>query len=172
MLNRRCQTLGIPLLNIVRREEQADLLIKEGAKHVIITKGEWNDGYKNAIKQHGFNVVFDALGGGDVISTIIDHLGPNSHVHVYGKLDEKPFQLNAPYLLGRGVNITGFMMPAWYAQLSAEDKKPIQKEYSSLLKKELKTQAFKIMTFDQIDDAMRMSVENALEGKITLVPKK
>lgn len=50
MLNRRCQTLGIPLLNIVRREEQADLLIKEGAKHVIITKGEWNDGYKNAIK--------------------------------------------------------------------------------------------------------------------------
>lgn len=27
MLNKRCQTLGIPLLNIVRKQEQADLLI-------------------------------------------------------------------------------------------------------------------------------------------------
>ena len=40
MLNKRCQSLGIPLLNIVRREEQAELLKKEGAKHVIITKDE------------------------------------------------------------------------------------------------------------------------------------
>ena len=41
MLNKRCQTMGIPLLNIVRKEEQAELLKKEGAKHVIITKGDW-----------------------------------------------------------------------------------------------------------------------------------
>ena len=41
MLNKYCKTLGIPLLNIVRREEQAALLESEGAKHVIITKGEW-----------------------------------------------------------------------------------------------------------------------------------
>lgn len=37
MLNKRCITLGIPLLNIVRREEQAALLKAEGAKYVIIT---------------------------------------------------------------------------------------------------------------------------------------
>jgi NADPH:quinone reductase len=28
MLNKRCQTLGIPLLNVVRKEEQAELLKK------------------------------------------------------------------------------------------------------------------------------------------------
>ena len=41
MLNRRCQTLGIPLLNIVRREEQAELLKSEGAKYVVVTQGAW-----------------------------------------------------------------------------------------------------------------------------------
>ena len=41
MLNKRCQTLGIPLLNIVRKQEQADLLKSQGAKHVIITQGDW-----------------------------------------------------------------------------------------------------------------------------------
>lgn len=41
MLNKRCQTLKIPLLNIVRKQEQAELLKKEGAEHVIVTTGEW-----------------------------------------------------------------------------------------------------------------------------------
>jgi NADPH:quinone reductase len=41
MLNKRCQRLGIPLLNIVRRQEQADLLKAEGAQHIIVTNGEW-----------------------------------------------------------------------------------------------------------------------------------
>jgi NADPH:quinone reductase len=86
MLNKYCQTLGIPLLNIVRREEQAELLKKEGAKHVIITKGDWQEEYKAAIKEHGFNVFFDALGGGETLEALISGLGSNSWVHIYGAL--------------------------------------------------------------------------------------
>lgn len=41
MLNKYCLTLGIPLLNIVRKDEQAELLKSEGAKYVIVTKGDW-----------------------------------------------------------------------------------------------------------------------------------
>lgn len=39
MLNKRCIRLGIPLLNIVRKQEHADLLKSEGAEHVIVTQG-------------------------------------------------------------------------------------------------------------------------------------
>jgi NADPH:quinone reductase-like Zn-dependent oxidoreductase len=46
MLNKFCKTLGIPLLNIVRREEHATLLKSEGAEHVIVTKGDWEAEYK------------------------------------------------------------------------------------------------------------------------------
>lgn len=41
MLNKYAKTLKIPLLNIVRREEQAKLLKNEGAEHIIITEGDW-----------------------------------------------------------------------------------------------------------------------------------
>lgn len=41
MLNKRCKTLNIPLLNIVRKQEHVNLLKAEGAEHVILTKGEW-----------------------------------------------------------------------------------------------------------------------------------
>jgi NADPH:quinone reductase-like Zn-dependent oxidoreductase len=46
MLNRLCQKEAIPLLNIVRREEQAELLKKEGAAHVLVTNGEWQHEFK------------------------------------------------------------------------------------------------------------------------------
>lgn len=41
MLNKICKTEGITLLNIVRREEHANILKSEGAEHVIVTTGEW-----------------------------------------------------------------------------------------------------------------------------------
>lgn len=87
MLNKRCLTLGIPLLNLVRREEQAELLKSEGAKHVIVTKGgDWQAEYATAIKDHGYNVFFDALGGGPTLEFLMSELLSNSWVHVYGYL--------------------------------------------------------------------------------------
>lgn len=46
MLSKLCQKEKIPLLNIVRREEQAELLKKEGATHVLVTKGDWEKQFK------------------------------------------------------------------------------------------------------------------------------
>jgi len=35
--NKLCISKGVPLLNIVRRKEQAELLKSEGATHVVVT---------------------------------------------------------------------------------------------------------------------------------------
>lgn len=51
----------------------------EGATHIINTSDEgWLDHYKEEIKNHGFNVLFDALGGGDITEQLIINLGPKS----------------------------------------------------------------------------------------------
>lgn len=41
MLVKICKKDKIPLLNIVRKKEQSEILKKEGATHVIITEGDW-----------------------------------------------------------------------------------------------------------------------------------
>ncbi|CAM6001423.1 unnamed protein product [Sphagnum balticum] len=85
-LNSYAKTLGIPLLNIVRRKEHKDLLVSEGAEHVIVTEGDWVEEYKEAIKSHGFNVLFDALGGGPVTEALITNLEKDSIAYIYGSL--------------------------------------------------------------------------------------
>lgn len=65
MLNKYCIKENVPLLNIVRRKEHVEILQKEGAKHIINTSdADWLDQYKEAVKTHGFNILFDAIGGG------------------------------------------------------------------------------------------------------------
>ena len=41
MLNKVCIKEGIPLLNIVRKEEHETTLKSEGAEHVLVTQGDW-----------------------------------------------------------------------------------------------------------------------------------
>ena len=95
-------------------------LKKEGAKHVIITKGDWQEGYKAAINEHGFNVFFDALGGGDTLEALINGLEGGSWVRIYGLLEGKPLKIEQAISLGKGVTITGYQMFNWWGLLPEE----------------------------------------------------
>ena len=85
-LNRMAQKEGIPLLNVVRRQEQADILLSEGATHVIVTEGDWQPKLKELVDKIGFSVFFDALGGGPVTLGIIQSLKPHSRYFIIGML--------------------------------------------------------------------------------------
>lgn len=171
MLNKRCLTLGIPLLNIVRKQEQADLLRAEGATHVIVTKGDWEADYQTALKQGGFNIFFDCLGGGPLLDTLISGLNPNSFVHMYGALENAPFHLkNGVATVMKGITIGGYRMPDWWMHLSAEEKELVKKDYGLLLKGDLSTHLYKQLPYSEIAEALELSVSKATEGKILLVP--
>lgn len=171
MLNKRCKTFGIPLLNIVRREEHAAILKAEGAEHVIITKGNWEAEYAEAIKTHGFNVLFDALGGGPITEALIVGLNPGSYAHIYGYLEAKPLTISVGLNLSKGIFITGYLLFNWYAGVSAEKKQWIKENYSSWLKGDLATPAYKTLTFAQIEEGLELSVSKTTEGKITIIPQ-
>ncbi|CAM6005239.1 unnamed protein product [Sphagnum balticum] len=153
-LNRYAKTLGIPLLNIVRRKEQRDLLVSEGAEHVIVTEGDWIEEYKEAIKSHGFNVVFDALGGGPVVEALILNLDKNSIVSFYGGLEGKPFTLSNGISLAKGIVLTGYSVLNWYLTISPEKQQEIKSQYSHLLKTDLATHSLKVLKYSEINDAL------------------
>jgi len=85
-LNKICKTENIPLLNVVRRKEQAALLKSEGAEHVIVTEGDWQPAYKELVQKLKVNALFNAIGGGDITQKLIDGLHQPSSVYIYGIL--------------------------------------------------------------------------------------
>jgi NADPH2:quinone reductase len=104
MLNKFCQKEDIPLLNIVRRAEQVKILQDEGAKNIINTSdANWLDQYKEAIKTHGFNMLFDAIGGGEISDKLISNLPSLGVAFIYGKLSSDNFVVSKPLIFSGGV---------------------------------------------------------------------
>src|SRR5438067_5593897 len=72
MLNKICLKDNIDLVNIVRSAQQADILRKIGAKHVVdSTAPSFMDDLTEALVQTGATIAFDAIGGGKLAGQIL-----------------------------------------------------------------------------------------------------
>ncbi len=122
MLNRICIKDGIPLVNIVRREEQAALLRGQGAKYVCVTSADsFQSDLTEALKATGATIGFDATGGGRLASQILSAMeaailakaplnefsryGSTVHkqVYLYGSLEKTPTELTRNFGLAWGI---------------------------------------------------------------------
>ena len=120
MLNKICLKDGIGLVNIVRSKEQADILRKIGAKHVVdSTVATFMDDLTNALVETGATLAFDAIGGGKLAGQILtcmetavnktakvySRYGSNVHkqVYIYGGLDTRPIELNRAFGMAWGI---------------------------------------------------------------------
>ncbi len=111
MLNRICMADGVALVNIVRKQEQADLLRAMGAAHVCIAgSATFLQDLTDALVATGATIAFDATGGGKLAGQILgcmeaalnrsakeySRYGSTTHkqVYIYGGLDTGPTEFN------------------------------------------------------------------------------
>ncbi len=107
MLNRICLEDGVGLVNIVRKQDQADLLAGIGATHVCNSETPtFMKDLADAIAATGATLAFDAIGGGKLAGQILSCMetalsrsateysryGSATHkqVYIYGGLDTRP----------------------------------------------------------------------------------
>jgi NADPH:quinone reductase-like Zn-dependent oxidoreductase len=120
MLNRLCQEEQVPLVNIVRRPEQEELLRAAGAAFVCdSSKPEFMNELTEALTATGATLAFDATGGGALASQILtcmeasasasaagySRYGSAVHkqVYIYGGLDRSPTVLTRNFGMAWGV---------------------------------------------------------------------
>ena len=125
MLNKICLKDDIGLVNIVRSKEQADILHKIGAKHVVdSTAPSFMDDLTKALVETGATIAFDAIGGGKLAGQILtcmeiainktakvySRYGSSVHkqVYVYGGLDTRPIELNRAF--GMAWSVGGWLL--------------------------------------------------------------
>jgi NADPH2:quinone reductase len=125
MLNRVCLQAGIPLVNVVRRPEQASLLIAQGASFVCDTSSEtFVEDLGNNVAATRATLAFDALGGGVLAGQILTAMeracgadatefsryGSTIHkqIYFYGGLDPRPTLLDRSY--GMAWSVGGWLI--------------------------------------------------------------
>ena len=120
MLNKICIKDGIPLVNIVRKPEQAALLKSIGAKYVCDAQSaSFMEDLTLALVATGATLAFDATGGGKLPGQILTAMeaaisrtakeysryGSTTHkqVYLYGGLDTGPTEFNRSFGMSWGM---------------------------------------------------------------------
>jgi hypothetical protein len=136
MLNRICLADGVPLVNVVRRPEQAAALHEQGSVHVCDSSAPTFDtDLVAALRATGATLAFDAVGGGRLTSQILNAMeaaivppdapysryGSDVHkqVYVYGALDRRPIELHRQFGFAWGVG--GWLLTPFLARTDPAD---------------------------------------------------
>ena len=130
MLVKICLADDVPLVNVVRRPEQADLLRGLGAVHVCDSSSPtFLDDLTAALTATGATLAFDATGGGRLAGQILASMerainarateysryGSSVHkqVYIYGGLDRSPTEFQRNFGMAWGIGgwlLTPFLM--------------------------------------------------------------
>ena len=147
MLNKICLKDGIGLVNIVRSQEQADILRKIGAKHIVDSSAPtFMDDLTNALVETGATIAFDAIGGGKLVGQILNCMeiaanktakvysryGSSVHkqVYIYGGLDTRPTELNRAFGMAWGIG--GWLLTSFLQKAGADGMKLRQRVAAEL----------------------------------------
>ena len=135
MLVKLCQMDGIPLVNIVRKPEQEQLLRSLGASYVCNSASpSFATDLVEALKATSATLAFDATGGGTLASQILNGMeeaanstaaeysryGSNVHkqVYIYGALDTSPTVLTRNFGMAWGIG--GWLLTSFIQSAGAE----------------------------------------------------
>jgi NADPH2:quinone reductase len=135
MLVKICLADGVPLVNIVRRPEQAELLRSLGAEHVCDSSAPtFTADLTAALVATGATLAFDATGGGRLAGQILgcmeaaanaaateyNRYGSTVHkqVYIYGGLDRSPTEFVRNF--GMAWSIGGWLLTPFLQKLGLE----------------------------------------------------
>jgi NADPH:quinone reductase-like Zn-dependent oxidoreductase len=189
MLNKICLKDGIPLVNIVRSTEQADILRKIGAKHVVDSSApNFLDDLTAALTETGATLAFDAIGGGRLAGQILtcmeiainrnakvySRYGSNVHkqVYIYGGLDPRPVELNRAFGMAWGVG--GWLLTPFLMKIGPVDGKRLRERVVDELKTTFASRYTRVVSLQEALDLANLAIyaKRATGEKFLINPNK
>jgi NADPH2:quinone reductase len=113
MVIRLGRHLGFRTINLVRRREQVDELLKAGGDAAFCTQDEaLPDRVRELTGGLGVRYALDAVGGATG-AAVVDGLAPGGRMLVYGTLSGEPIPLDPRALMAGQKSIQGFWLSEW-----------------------------------------------------------
>jgi len=161
MLNRICIKDGIGLVNIVRRQDQEDVLRSMGARYVCNSSAAtFMDDLTQALTTTGATIAFDAIGGGKLASQILTCMeaaasaklteysrygsSTNKQVYIYGMLDRGPTEIIRNF--GMTWSVGGWLLTPFLQKIGAADAQRLRERVIAELRSTFASRYTKVIS--------------------------
>ncbi|MDR3381625.1 zinc-binding dehydrogenase [Cupriavidus basilensis] len=175
MLNQICLKDGIKLVNIVRKQEQADLLKAQGAVYVCNTASPtFLQDLTEALVATGATIAFDATGGGKLGGQILtcmeaalnktareySRYGSATHkqVYLYGGLDTSPTEFSRSFGMAWGMG--GWLLFPFLQKIGRERANELKQRVVAELKTTFASHYSKEISLAEVLDLDVIAVYN------------
>ena len=149
MLVKLCLADDVPLVNIVRKPEQVDLLSALGAKFICDSSTpNFRASLVDALAETGATLAFDATGGGELAGRILtcmeaalnanaqgfDRYGSSTYkqVYIYGGLDRSPPELTRTFGMSWGLG--GWLLTPFLKKIGFEAAEKLRQKVAAEVK--------------------------------------
>jgi NADPH2:quinone reductase len=173
MLNRICIKDNVNLVNIVRKQDQEDLLRKIGAKYVCNSSSPtFMDDLTKALTATGATIAFDATGGGKLASQIFSCMEAAAvaqmkeysrygsttfkQVYIYGGLDRAPTELTRNF--GFSWSLSGWLLTPFLQKIGPEATQKLRDRVVAELKTTFASHYTKVIS---LREALQLDVIGA-----------
>lgn len=172
MLIAMAEQVNYPLVHLVRRETQVELLKSLGATHVLNSSTEdFADQLKETCRRLQATTVFEAVGG-ELTGTVMNVLPAGSTVYVYGALSEETCgNLDPVELIFHGKTVTGFYLSDWLKQRGSWGiLRAAGRVQRMILDGVIETSVQRQVALEDVQAGLRQYVDHMTDGKLLITP--
>lgn len=165
---------GINLINLVRRQEQADELKQTLGQdvHVVVFDGKNTE---EALKQiqtitggKGINYGFDAVAG-TTTDLMVAAAANRATIVVYGRLEHGDWKLNLGQILFKEIRVQGFWLVKWFAHTTPADVQRVFGEMFQLMAQKIVTPVTEAtFPIEEWATAIERSTKTGKGGKVLI----
>lgn len=192
MLVKVCKSENIPLVNIVRKEEQVDILKNIGAKYICNTnESDFMERLVGALTETGATLGFDATGGGNngelagQILAAMEVAANNAsgeysrygsetykQVYIYGGLDPSPTILKRSYGMSWGLG--GWLLTPMLGKIGMEKFQEMRARISKEIKTTFASEYSQEISFEEMlqPEIINSYVKQKTGSKFLVNPQK
>jgi NADPH:quinone reductase-like Zn-dependent oxidoreductase len=169
MILRLGKHYGFRTLNVVRRREQGEELLRLGATAVVATNEEpLIQGVKRVTGSNGVRYGIDPVGGATAVDAI-RALGRGGRMLLYGTLAEDPIVMGSRDLMGGQKIVEGFWLSEWVRDQGVLRMLLLFRRMNKLIASGvLATEPGAAFPLERIQDAVREAAKTGRQGKVLL----
>lgn len=168
MLVRLTKSREIPLINIVRKDEQADALKALGAVYVLNSNSEdFAETLKALAAELNATLILDAVSGSQS-ALLLDAAPRGSTLLIYARLSGDPVLADPGTLIKDAKEITGFQLGNWLITKGLLFKLRFIRKVKRALDGELSSRINRTYPLESAEEAIAYYREHMSDGKIIL----
>jgi NADPH2:quinone reductase len=169
MLLRLAQKRGVPIINVVRRAEQSDLLRSLGAEYVLVsTEVDFDRKLSELAYRLHATLFLDAISG-EFTQRLIDASPSGTTILMYANLSDKPAKFEPSSLWLHDRRVEGFYLGTWAGKQNLLKVLSLSHQVQRLANTELQTTFQKRLPLASAQEGLELYQKNMTAGKIMLV---